>query len=127
MRMSPPISDSSMSSFGLIPYTEQDIYTVTEFSRVTQYSEVGEQRLVWVFSTLEAQSRLQPGASPSDRVKNSDRADDSPNPTVTTLGQVPGSGVSSAKLETHIGQMNHSPHLREGLPGILRRLSRLPK
>ena len=78
----------------------------------------GEQRLVWVFSTLLAQSGLQLGASLSDRVKNSDGADDSPNTMVTTFGQIPGGGVFSAKLETHIGQMNHSPHLHAGLPGI---------
>ena len=82
---------------------------------------IGEQRLAWVFSTLVAQSGLQSGALASDRVKNSDGADESPNPLVTTFGQVPGGGVFSAKLEIHIGRMNHSPHLLAGLPGILRR------
>ena len=32
---------------------------------------------------------------------------------------LPEGGVSSAKLEIHIGQMNHSPHLHVGLYGIL--------
>ena len=49
-------------------------------------------RLFIGFSTLEAQSGLQPEASPSDRVKNSDGADDSPNPMATTFGFAWGRG-----------------------------------
>ena len=37
---------------------------------------------------------------------------------VTTFGQVPGGRVFSAKLETQIGEVNHSPYLHAGLPGI---------
>ena len=73
MRMSPSVSDSPMGSFGLIPYTERDFYTVTEFSRVTQYSEIGNSRIV---SGCQLDKRFVQGAMiTSLRMKKEEIAD----------------------------------------------------